>query len=60
MDDRSPPVEELANPAAVANYIAVLSAELATIARQFRLEHLQHLLEMVRLEAEILHRPDVD
>jgi hypothetical protein len=37
---------------AVASYVASLSAGLATMARGTRLETLDYLLEMVRLEAE--------
>jgi hypothetical protein len=38
--------------AAVANYVATLSGDLATMARRTGLETLGYLLEMVRLEAE--------
>jgi hypothetical protein len=38
--------------AAVASYVASLSAELSTLARRNGLETLVYLLEMVRLEAE--------
>ena len=37
---------------AVASYVASLSADLATMARDTGLETLGYLLEMVRLEAE--------
>ena len=37
---------------AVATYVATLSADLATMARDTGLETLGYLLEMVRLEAE--------
>jgi hypothetical protein len=37
---------------AVASYVATLSADLATLARDTGLETLGYLLEMVRLEAE--------
>lgn len=37
---------------AVASYVATLSADLATMARDTGLETLGYLLEMVRLEAE--------
>jgi len=40
----------------VADYVAGLSADLATIARQTGLEVLEHLLQVVRLEAENLHQ----
>jgi hypothetical protein len=36
----------------VANYVATLTAELATMARRSGLDTLGYLLEMVRLEAE--------
>jgi hypothetical protein len=36
----------------VANYVASLSADLATMARRSGLDTLGYLLEMVRLEAE--------
>jgi hypothetical protein len=42
--------------AAVANYVATLSADLATMARRTGLETLGYLLEMVRLEAESASR----
>lgn len=41
---------------AVANYVATLSADLATMARRTGLETLGYLLEMVRLEAESASR----
>lgn len=44
----------------VANYVASLSAELASMARQSGLDVLGFVLEMVRLEAEGLNRPDED
>jgi hypothetical protein len=37
---------------AAARYIADLSAELATLARQHRLDALGYILDMARLEAE--------
>jgi len=37
---------------AVANYVAALSADLATIARQHGLTTLGYILDMARLEAE--------
>ena len=42
---------------AVASYVAALSADLATMARNTGLETLGYLLEMVRLEAESNVRP---
>jgi hypothetical protein len=41
---------------AVASYVATLSADLATMARETGLETLGYLLEMVRLEAESFAR----
>ena len=38
--------------AVVANYVATLTAELATMARRSGLDTVGYLLEMVRLEAE--------
>ena len=40
------------NRTVVANYVAALSADLATMARGSGLDTLGYLLEMVRLEAE--------
>ena len=47
---------EPGNPTMVANYVATLSADLATMARRSGLDTLGFLLEMVRLEAENLVR----
>ena len=44
----------------VASYVASLSAELASMARQSGLDVLEFVLEMVRLEAEGLNRPEDD
>ena len=44
--------------AAVASYIATLSADLAAMARRHGLETLGYVLEMARLEAESANRPD--
>jgi hypothetical protein len=44
--------KELSDPAAAANYIASLAADLATIARGHRLDTLGYLPDMARLEAE--------
>ena len=41
----------------IANYVATLSADLATMSRDTGLETLGYLLEMVRLEAESSARP---
>ena len=46
------------SPAAVAGYVASMSAELAILARRNGLESLSYLLEMVRLEAEGIRRAD--
>jgi hypothetical protein len=43
---------ENGNRTVVANYVAALSADLATMARGSGLDTLGYLLEMVRLEAE--------
>jgi hypothetical protein len=43
--------------AAVASYVATLSADLAVMARRTGLDTLGYLLEMVRLEAETSIRP---
>jgi len=47
---------ENGNRTAVANYVAPLSADLATMARRTGLDTLGYLLEMVRLEAESVTR----
>ena len=51
MSDRKT-VNEPADRAAVADYVATLSEDLAAMARRTGLETLGYLLEMVRLEAE--------
>ena len=43
---------ETGNRTVVANYVATMSADLATMARRSGLDTLGYLLEMVRLEAE--------
>jgi len=43
--------------AAVAAYVATLSADLAAMARRQGLDTLGYLLEMARLEAESANRP---
>ena len=43
---------EIGDRAMVANYVATMSADLATMARRTGLDTLGYLLEMVRLEAE--------
>ena len=43
---------ETGNRTVVANYVATMSADLATMARLSGLDTLGYLLEMVRLEAE--------
>ncbi len=47
---------EPGNRTVVANYVATMSADLATMARRTGLETLGYLLEMVRLEAENVTR----
>jgi hypothetical protein len=44
------------NRTVVANYVATMSADLATMARRTGLDTLGYLLEMVRLEAENVNR----
>ncbi len=51
-----PPESEPGDRAAVASYVATLSADLATMARRTGLETLGYLLEIVRLEAESASR----
>ena len=55
MDDQTVSAET-GNRTVVANYVATLSAELATLARRSGLDTLGYLLEMVRLEAENVTR----
>ncbi len=47
---------EIGDRAMVANYVATMSADLATMARRTGLDTLGYLLEMVRLEAESVNR----
>jgi len=47
---------EPGNPNVVADYVAAMSADLATMARRSGLDTLGYLLEMVRLEAENVTR----
>ena len=51
---------ETANRTVVANYVATMSADLATMARRSGLDTLGYLLEMVRIEAEseTRHKPN--
>ena len=44
--------EKVQNRMAVAQYVAAIAADLATMARQNGLDTLGHLLDMARLEAE--------
>ena len=55
-----PPSGEPANRTVVANYVATMSADLASMARRSGLDTLGYLLEMVRLEAEseTRHKPN--
>ena len=55
MTDQTTP-GEAGNRTMVANYVATMSADLATMARRSGLDTLGYLLEMVRLEAENLTR----
>jgi hypothetical protein len=50
------PLREPDDRAAVAHYIASLSADLARLARRHGLTTLSYVLEMARLEAEDLNR----
>lgn len=52
-----PPPPEPEVSAAVAAYVATLSADLSVMARRSGLNALGYLLEMARLEAEQLARP---
>lgn len=47
---------EQGSQTAVANYVATLSGDLASLARHNGLDTLGYLLEMVRLEAETMTR----
>lgn len=55
----TPPVSggDRGDPAAAAEYIAALVADLAEIARRHGLDTLGYVLEMARLEAENTSRP---
>ena len=56
-----PPTDLGSDPgsrSAVANYVAALCGDLATMARRTGLDTLGYLLEMVRLEAENVNRPN--
>ena len=55
MTDQSA-ASEAGNRTVVANYVATMSADLATMARRSGLDTLGYLLEMVRLEAENVTR----
>jgi len=57
-EPKDEPKHEPNGQAAVANYVASLSADLATLARKTGLDTLGYLLEMVRLEAESVNRPN--
>ncbi len=46
------PTDQSGESAAVASYVAALTADLAPMARRAGLDTLGYLLEMVRLEAE--------
>ena len=51
-----PIASEPGDRTAVANYVATVAADLATMARRTGLETLGYLLEMARLEAESASR----
>ncbi|HVU42951.1 MAG TPA: hypothetical protein VHD86_18045 [Xanthobacteraceae bacterium] len=55
-----PDQPEAQSPRAAALYIGKMSAELARLARRYRLEPLAYILEMARLEAEQIARESVD
>jgi hypothetical protein len=57
---KQPAASEPRDRKAVANYVATLSADLATMARRTGLETLGYLLEMVRLKAENAGRDGAD
>jgi len=57
MSERSK-LEDLEGRSAVASYVASLSADLAALARRNGLDTVGYLLEMVRLEAESVSRPN--
>ena len=57
MSNGTSPSAEPGTRAAVASYVATLSADLAAMARKQGLETLGYLLEMARLEAESANRP---
>ena len=50
--EKSEKIDEAKERAAAAAYIAELSANLASIARQHRLDTLSYILDMARMEAE--------
>ncbi len=56
MNNTTPITAEPGSRAAVASYVATLSADLAAMARRQGLETLGYLLEMARLEAESANR----
>ena len=58
MNNHAPVTGEPGTRAAVASYVATMSADLAAMARKQGLETLGFLLEMARLEAESAKRPN--
>jgi len=58
MGNNTIPAGGTGSRAAVASYVATLSADLAAMARRQGLETLGYLLEMARLEAESTNRPN--
>jgi hypothetical protein len=59
MSNQTPP-NEPTDRTTVANYVASISADLASMARRTGLETLGYLLEMARLEAENASRHETD
>ena len=51
---------EPSSRAAVASYVATISADLSAMARRQGLETLSYLLEMARLEAESTNRANIN
>ena len=52
-----PPPRQTSDPAELAAYVASLATDLAIMTHKAGLPTLEHLLEMVRLEAQNLSRP---
>ncbi|MFN3659090.1 MAG: hypothetical protein ACK4UO_17735 [Pseudolabrys sp.] len=58
MPHQAEPNGDIGSRAAVASYVASLCGDLSTMARRTGLDTLGYLLEMVRLEAESVNRPN--